>query len=400
MDGGVEQFGVVLLVAATVATIARRLKLPYTVGLVLGGLALGFAPIAKDWGLTRTLLFSTLLPPLVYEAGLNIKWPELKRSLFPVLVLATLGLGLSALVVGSGMSLIAGWPIGVAALFGILISATDPVSVVAMMKDTKVGGRLRLLMEAESLFNDGTAAVGFTIMVALIGGTQFNGFSTALEFIRIAGGGVLCGGLVAGVCLFLAGRTDDDLVTTAFSVVSAYSSFLIAEEFHFSGVLAAVVAGLVFGNLGHMAVNDEDGHEALVGFWEFGAFVANSFVFLLMGVRLSQTKFAGPVMPVVLAIVLALVGRAAAVYVCGAAFSKSVHKIPLGQMHVLTWGGLRGALSLALVLGLPDTFPDVEALRLTTFCVVVFSVLVQGITVGPLLRRIAGSSPPVAPEPG
>jgi monovalent cation:H+ antiporter, CPA1 family len=152
----IERVELLLLIAAIVAMAARRLKIPYTVGLVVAGITLALFPLTPDITITKELVFTIFLPPLVYEAALYIRWKELRRDLDIILALATLGVLLSAAVTAAGMHYGVNWSGPSAILFGVLISATDPVSVIATFKEAGVHGRLRLLVEAESLFNDGT----------------------------------------------------------------------------------------------------------------------------------------------------------------------------------------------------------------------------------------------------
>ena len=161
----VEHVQLLLLTAAVVAIVSRRLRVPYMVGLVLAGIALSFLPHVPDITLTRDLLFTAFLPPLIFDAALYIRWRELKADLPVILTLATVGVLMSAAVTAAGMHAFVGWPLPSAVLFGVLIAATDPVSVIAAFKESGVRGRLRLLAEAESLFKDGTASVGFAIVI-------------------------------------------------------------------------------------------------------------------------------------------------------------------------------------------------------------------------------------------
>src|SRR4051812_42080397 len=159
----IEQIELIILVGSIVAIIARRLRIPYTVGLVIAGITIALLPFRFEANFSKDLLFNVLLPPLIFEAGLYIRWKELRRDLGVITTFATLGVLLSAAVTAAVMKFAAGWSWEAAILFGILIAATDPVSVIATFKESGVTGRLRRLMEAESLFNDSTAAVAFTV---------------------------------------------------------------------------------------------------------------------------------------------------------------------------------------------------------------------------------------------
>ncbi|MGD0142835.1 MAG: cation:proton antiporter, partial [Rhizomicrobium sp.] len=241
-----------LVVAILVAIVARRLSLPYTIGLVIAGIGLALAHFETGLVLTHDFIFDIILPPLLFEAALSIHWSELKRDMLPVLTLSTLGVAISAVVVAAGMAYFLKWPLAPALVFGVLIAATDPVAVIAMFKDTGMKGRLRLLVESESLFNDGVAAVLFGLVLTwaqLSGHTSPGAASVATALSLTSGGGIAIGLAVGATAIALAGRTTDHLVETALTTVAAYGSFLLAEHFHCSGVLATVAAGLLMGNV-------------------------------------------------------------------------------------------------------------------------------------------------------
>ncbi len=393
MGLSIERVVLLLLIAAVVSMLGRKLRLPYTVGLVLTGAALAFSPFSLDLGLTKALIFTAFLPPLIFEAALQIPWPHLRKELLVILVLSTIGVLLSAGVTAAGIHWLVRWPWETAILLGSLLAATDPVSVIATFKEAGVEGRLRLLVEAESLFNDGTAAVLFGVALAATGGANVAGLGIIQSFLVTIGGGVLCGALVSGAALLLAGRTNDHLVEITFTLVAAYGSFLLAEHFHLSGVLATLTAGLLFGNLGSGGALSDESRSQVISFWEYVAFLVNSLIFLLIGIRLAHHHFAAVLLPALAAIVLVLAGRALAVYGCCVVFARSHWRVPLPQQHILFWGGLRGALALALVLGLPDMLPERGMLITVAFAVVAFSVIVQGMTVTPLLRRLGQIAP-------
>jgi CPA1 family monovalent cation:H+ antiporter len=275
-----------------------------------------------------------------------------------------------------------------ALLFGALIAATDPVSVIATFKEAGVHGRLRLLVEAESLFNDGTAAVAFSVAVAALTGSSLSVGGVAKTLGVGVAGGILCGGLMAGVLLLLAGRTEDPLVEIAFTTVAAYGSFFLAERFHASGVLASLTAGLVVGNIGPLGAISPRGREAVAAYWEYLGFVANSVIFVDIGLFLSGQDLAGNLLPAIIAIGLVTLGRALAVYPCCAIFNGSPLRVQGRHQHVLFWGGLRGALALALALGLPSDVPHRQAVISVCFMVVFFSIFEQGLSMTPLLRRM------------
>jgi CPA1 family monovalent cation:H+ antiporter len=383
-----SQLGFLLLISALVAMLTRRLRLPYTVGLVLAGMGVYFSHTYIKWHLSRELIFFVFLPPLVFEAALFINWREFKKDLPLVGLLASIGVLLSAAATSIGMHVWLDWDWGSAVLFGVLIAATDPVSVIATFKGVSSPPRLALLIEAESLLNDGTAAVAFVAVLGVIAGAHPTALSVAGSLLFAIVGGLLVGGFVAVSLMLLAGRTPDYLVEITFTTLAAYGSFLIAEYFHTSGVLATLAAGLVVGNFRSSSLITKAGRHALEPFWEYAAFVANSLIFLLLGAQEAQQHFKGLWVPVMIAIALVTLGRAIAIYPLCALFSRSRRKVAYRQQHVLFWGGLRGALALALALALPDTVPLHDTIVTITFAVVAFSIFVQGLTITPLLRAL------------
>jgi CPA1 family monovalent cation:H+ antiporter len=388
MTSDLSQLGFLLFVSALVAMLTRRLHLPYTVGLVLAGMALYFSHVYIKWHLTKDLIFSVFLPPLVFEAALFIHWRDFKKELPVVTLLATVGVVLAATVTAIGMHYALSWDWGSATVFGVLIAATDPVSVIATFKQSNAHGRLRMLIESESLLNDGTAAVAFVAVLGVLAGGHETVLSITGELFVTIIGGVLIGGIIAYLFMLLAGRTPDYLVEITFTTLVAYGSFFAAEHFGCSGVLASLTAGLVVGNFRSSGSISAAGRHALGPFWEYAAFVANSLVFLLIGAQEAQQHFKALWIPVLLAIALVTLGRAAAVYPLCAVFARSRFKVNMRHQHVLFWGGLRGALALALSLSLPEDLPRRDVIVVITFAVVAFSVFAQGLTITPLLRRL------------
>jgi len=388
MTPGLSQLGLLLFVSALVAILTRRLHLPYTVGLVLAGMALSFLHVRLQLHLTKDLIFSVFLPPLVFEAALCVRWREFKSDLPVVAVLATLGVVLAAAVTAGGMHYTLDWNWGSAIAFGVLIAATDPVSVIATFKEAGVQGRLRLLIESESLLNDGTAAVCFVATLSVLAGAHYNAVSIAGELLLTIGGGALTGAVIGFGFMLLAGRTSDYLVEITLTTLAAYGSFFVAEHYGFSGVLATLAAGLVVGNYRPHGSLSESGRHALESIWEYIAFIANSLIFMLIGAQEAQQHFDGVWLPVLVAIVLVTLGRAVAIYPLCALFARSRFKVASRDQHILFWGGLRGALALALALALPEDLPHHDTMVTITFAVVAFSVFAQGLSITPLLRRL------------
>lgn len=399
MSLGIQHIEILLLIAAIVSMLVRRLRLPYTVGLVVAGVGVALLPGELEHvSLTKEMIFTAFLPPLIFEAAYQMTWPLIRRDLPVTLLLATLGVVVCTLLIGAGAHLLLAWPWIPALICGALLSATDPVSVIATFRETKVDERLRMLVEAESLFNDGTAAVLFTVLLATLGGSAMTVGTTAESFLSIVLGGIACGAMLGGAVLLISGRTVDHLVEITFTTVAAYGSFLLAEHFHFSGVLATLTAGVLIGNVGPLGPISPRGREAVESFWEYVGFAANSLIFLLIGMALTRQRFMSHLSAISVVIVLSTVGRALAVYGCCGLFHRTRAAVKRADQHVLFWGGLRGALSLALALSLPADMPQREAIRTVVFATVAFTILVQGLTLIPLLRRLRITGAAIAEE--
>lgn len=380
-------FGVLLVVASLVAMISRRIGLPYTAGLVLAGIALALLPVGLHLPLSRDLIFNVFLPPLIFEAALQMRWQRFQEQMPLTVTLAFLGVAISALLVAAGLHWLAGWSWLGAAFFGVLIAATDPVSVIAAFKELKAEPRLGMVVESESLLNDGVAAVGFAILMGIASGQGFTPVAALGSLAWTVVGGLVVGALTAMALLKLAGRTEDHLVEITLTTVIAWGSFLFAEHIGASGVFAALAAGVIVGNLGWRAAISESGRSHVLGFWAYAAFLANSVLFLMIGSHEAHQPLALVSGTLVIVVLLTLAGRAAAVYPISLLFRGSALRLPARYQHVLVWGGLRGAVGLALALAVPPSVPEHRQIVVLTFGVVAFSIFLQGLTMPPLLRR-------------
>ncbi len=395
MTSSIAPWAILLLVASLVGVIARRLHVPYSVGLVVAGIGLALLPWHPSVSLSRELVYNGILPPLIFEAAYELRWDALRRNLVLVVALATVGVVLSALATGAVMTGLVHWPISAGLLFGILIAATDPVSVLATLKEIGARGRLALIIGAESLLNDGTAAILFAIAIGFVTGDPLTYQAVASALGATLAIGLLAGAGVAGGVLVIMGRTDDHLIEVTLTTVAAYGSFLLAEQFGGSGILATLTSGMVLGNLGpRWGFISEGGDRFVRSTWEFITFLANSVVFLLIGLAEGHEDFGGLWLAASAAVVAALVGRAAAIYPICALFAGGKNRVPAAQQHALVWGGLRGALGLALVLSIPESYAWRHPIVVVTFAVVAFSIIVQGLTCRPMLRRACGTGTP------
>lgn len=381
--------GAMLLVASLVAMLTQKLRLPYSVGLVAAGIGLAFLPQTINVPLSRELIFTVFLPPLIFEAALKLDWNIFRGNLPVTGLLAFFGVAIAASVVAAGAVYILHWSWIGAALFGVLIAATDPVSVIAAFRETRVEHRLHLLVESESLLNDGAAAVGFTILVGIaLGTSEATPVAVGLHLLWTVFGGIAVGLGVGGVMLMIAGRTEDHLVEITLTTIIAYGSFLLAEHFEMSGVLATLTAGLLVGTQGWKGAISANARDHVRSFWDYIAFLANSIIFILIGGHEADQPLATFAFASLVAIGLVLLGRALAVYPLCALLSFSTLRVDLRHQHILFWGGLRGALALALALALPRNIAERQEIIVVAFAVVAFSIFVQGLTMPGLMRRL------------
>jgi CPA1 family monovalent cation:H+ antiporter len=376
-----------LLIISLVAMAIRQFRIPYTVALVLIGLLIAsWSPL--NFELTPELILALFVPPLVFEAAFHISFNELRRNLPGILLLAVPGVIITTLVVGGIVKLGTSLDFSVALVFGALIAATDPVAVVALFRALGVPKRLAVLVESESLFNDGTAIVIFNLMIAIGLTGRFNLAGSVASFIIVAAGGILIGSALGWVVSRLIARVDDYLIETTLTTVLAFGSYLIAEEFHVSGVLAVVAAGLINGNISPRGMSPTT-RIVLFNFWEYVAFLANSLIFLLIGLKVDLAAILAAWQPILIAILAVLVARAMVVYGLSWLVNRVAEPIPVKWQHVINWGGLRGAIGLALALSLPISLGSQRDLLIDmAFGVVLFTLLVQSTTMRPLIRSL------------
>jgi CPA1 family monovalent cation:H+ antiporter len=393
-------FILLFAVATAVAIASRRLKIPYTVALVLAGLGLGATRLVHGVHLTKDLLYSVFLPGLVFEAAFHLKLSEFRenaRMIFGLAVpgvLVAIGATATLLITSSSLTQVAsgfGW--SQALVFAALIAATDPIAVVALFKSVGAPRRLTLLIEAESLVNDGTAIVLFTIVYEAVSGGG-GGARGLIEFIEVAGLGLVVGAAVGFAASRLIATIDDAMIEIALTMIAAYGSFVAAEAVHSSGVIATVAAGMVCGNFGAPRGMAPAVRVAVESFWEYVAFALNSLVFLLIGLEVPVSRLVLEWRPILLAFVAVLGGRAFVVFLMSALLRWTREAVPWRWSLVLTWGGLRGALSMVLALALDPAFSQRDIIVSMTFGVVLLSIVVQGTTTAPLLRalRLTGAA--------
>ncbi|PSN14503.1 sodium:proton antiporter [filamentous cyanobacterium CCP5] len=395
IEANLRQFCLVLSVSLGVATLSRVLSIlrniPYTLLLLLVGLGLAILDV-RLINLSPELILFIFLPPLLFEAAWNLNWKNLRTNLIPIVLYAIIGVVICVVGLVLGLQWFAGASLATALLVGASLSATDPVSVVALFRELGVEKRLTTVLEGESLFNDGVAVVAFNLLLAIaLGGEQFDVSVTIARFLVFAGVGISIGGLIGFGISFLTQRFDIPLVEQSLTLVSAYGTYLVAEELGGSGVIAVVTTGLVLGNFGSRIGMNPRTRLVVSEFWEFVAFFVNSIVFLLIGDQVNFYGLADNLPIIGVAIAVMTVARAVSVFGLGLvsnAIAQPDAYIPLRGQIVLWWGGLRGSVSVALALSVPVVLPQREEIIAVVFGVMLFTLLVQGLTTQPLLEKL------------
>lgn len=391
---------VLLTVAMVIAGLTRHLRLPYTVLLVLMGLMINLASTLTDhmaflggFRLTHELVLFVFLPALIFESAMSLDARALLKDLVPVVVMAIPGMLISAFLVGLGLvvSLHVDWI--VALLFGALISATDPVAVIALFKELGVSRRLAVLVEGESLFNDATAIVLFNIVLGFLLTGQYDwadSLSAVQDFIRvfIGGAGVgFVGGLLFSELMVRLAQSGRSIILV-FTLIMAYSAFIVAEHiFHVSGVMSVLASALCFKIVGLPRLSGD--HEHIVKeFWEIIVLIFNSLLFIMIGLSVDLFSLLGNWNPVLWAVMAVAVARAVSVYAFMpfTTYVFGLPKIYLTSRHIMWWGGLKGGLAVAIAFSIPDTVADKQLLKELTLGVVMVSMLVNASTLRPLMH--------------
>ena len=381
-----------LAVAAVTAVVASRLRVSYTVTLVVLGLVAGALLPAGAIEVTPELVLLVLLPGLVFEAALRFEPEHLRRTLGWMVLLAAPGVLVSAAIVAVVLNLVTGLPFELGMVVGSMVAATDPVAVIATFRSLGAPRRLATLVEGESLLNDGTALVLFTVTVAAI--AEDVSVTSTVVTIAVTVVGSIAIGLVAGwLAAWLIALVEDVAIELAISLAAAYGTYILVDGLHQSGIIATVVAGVVIGTRGRASGLSAAALESLDTVWEFIAFVLTAFAFLLVGLAISPDELAAAAGAITAGVAAVLIGRVAVVYGLLGGVARLLRgrtgqtEVPAGWLHVLYWAGLRGAVAVAMALSLPEGFPQRALLQQITFGVVLFTLFVQGTTADRVVAR-------------
>ena len=376
-----QSFLLFLLVMAGAATVLRLVsgstpRVPYPVLLALGGIAIGLVPGIRLPPIGPDLILLTFVPGLVFEASLALDLPELRRQVIPISLLATVGVVLTVAVISALAHYGLGFDWASAVLLGAIVAATDPIAVVNLLRQVGAPAGLRAILEGESLFNDGTGVAVFSAVL----GTILSGHPAlvdgALRLVFVAGVGAGIGVLVGFAGVMLLRLVKEAELEIMITLVVAYGSYLAADLVHASGVVSVVAAGIVIAQ--YASRTGRLRGTQLIGFWSLLAFILNAILFLIVGVALPTTRLVSIAGLALGAYAIMFAARAIPVYVLLGATDIRGQRIPWRWRHLTFWGGMRGALSVALALSVAG-YPAVDRrVSIIAYAMVVLSLLVQG----------------------
>ena len=396
-------FMVLLLLAVLVEPLTERIRVPFSAVLVVIGfvgsevlVAAGFDTGVR-WENFHALIFYVFLPVLIFDAAFRLDFRSLLKDLIPIVLLAVpfmvLAAAITAVIVYYGIAHPSGFPWIAALITGALLSATDPVSVLALLKTTKAPERLNILLEGESLFNDATAIVLFSILIAMVlsPGEATSWQGAVGEFLLVCFGGLACGALIGALAYALMAAFRQPVIKGVITVLLVYFAYLIAEVLlQVSGVMAVLAAGLTLGEMTRRRGESRE-WRFVEDLWEFAGYIANALIFLLAGVTITVVMFTSHWLAMLIGIVAVLIARVVVIFGLLGPMSRlpGMKAIPLSHQVVLTWGGVRGAVTLALALSLPLALDPWFTIQSIAYGVVLFTLFVQSTTMRPVIRKLA-----------
>ena len=379
-----EAFVLLLAASVLVALVTRRTILPYSVGLVVLGLVVSIVDLPIELTLGPEVLLAVLLPALVFDAAYRTDARLLYSSLPAVVLLAVPGVLLTAVAVGFALDAASPMPLGIAFLVGTMLAATDPAAVISVLGHLRAPPRLTTLIEAESLFNDGTGIVIFAIALKALS-APVSPLGMVVDLVLVVAISIGIGAAIGWLASLALRPVPDHLLELTISLVAAYGSYLLAQRLGQSGLIATVVCALVIGNHARHAALSGRGRDAVDTVWEFIGFLATTVVFLLIGLSISVDQLRIAAVPIAVVLValrrlargrgLRAAGRPVG---CHGDASAGSPTCPLPWLHLINWSGLRGAVAVALALSLPADLPDRELVLGIVFGCVLLTLLIQG----------------------
>lgn len=402
--GKAELILICLVAVALLALVARRIRAPYPILLTCGGVMLALIPGLPAIQLEPQLVFNLFLPPLLYPAAVFTSWRDFRANLRPILFLAIVLVLLTMTATAYVFHGLVGLPLAVGFVFGAIISPPDAVAALSVTQNLRVPRRIIVILEGESLVNDATAFIAFRFAVAAVLTGSFSLTQAGLQFLLVATGGVCVGLAVGWLATQVQKRLDDPPVQTMFSLLTPYLAYFSGEAIHVSGILAVVIAGIYYGWRAPRVLSARMRLQALP-VWEMVVFILNGVLFMLVGLQLPQvihslapgstTQLAKLAILVVCAMVLVRFG-----WIFGTSYlprllrgkSGRKNRVPWQQNVLIAWIGMRGADSLAGALAIPlvlrsgEAFPGRDLILLLTFCVIFATLVLQGLTLAPLVR--------------
>ncbi len=395
-------FVVLVAIAVAVALVTQRLSIPFSVALVIAGFVLSVTQPIRGAGITPDLILAVFIPGLVFEAAYHIDVGHLRQSFAAVAILAAPGVVITAAFVAEVVTLTTGLDHSLAFLLGAIVCATDPVATVAVFKQLRAPRALATVVEAESLLNDGTGVVLFTIALTAVS-TPVSPVDGVIRFVAELTVSAVIGALAGLVAVRTMHLARDHTVQVMVSLVAAYGTYLAADAINQSGIIATVVAGIVIGNAGGRFTLPTQTTEALDNVWETIAFLLTAVLFLLIGIVITPAELSVALPVIAAGFVGITAARAAVVYGLIGAGSRLLSRggrpaVSAGYLHVMFWAGLRGAIAIALVLSLPPDLPQHDLIAGGVYGVVLVTLLLQGTSAGWIVRR-SGVLAPVPPVP-
>ncbi|HEV2389707.1 MAG TPA: sodium:proton antiporter [Nitrososphaerales archaeon] len=375
-----------LVLTVVVSIASRRTRIPYTVMLVVLGIALATSSASSVFGVD--LIFNNLigggyfvaliLPPLLFEAMINVRSSELRSVINPALALATVGVVISTVVAGLALWTLAAIPLSTAFVFGALIAPTDTATVLEVFRRVRVPAKLAALLETEAGLNDATGIIVFSVVLASITVSRPSPLAATGQFALLLGGGAAVGLLVGFGSEVLSSLVDDSLSETIITIVCVYGSYSLATYLGVSGLIAVVASGLYFGNLTMQTTMVQKARPTVKSFWAIIAFVANSVAFLFIGLSTDVTQLIAGALAIAVAFLAVNLARAASVYPILGLFSAAKTKIPLSWRNMAMLGGMKGALSIVLLASIPSSVEQRNTITTMVLGVAFLSITLQG----------------------